>query len=119
MQKKSIALSIKAKAFALALAAALPIGANAAGLGQITVLSALGQPLRAEIELTASREELASLSARLASHDAFKQAGIEFVPALAGIKMVIDKRSKGQPVIRLTTDRFSHNPANNREVYSG
>lgn len=108
MQKKSIGLSFKVKAkvlAALALVAALPMGADAAGLGRITVLSALGQPLRAEIELTASREELASLSARLASHDAFKQAGIEFVPALAGIKLVIDKRTKGQPVIRLTTDR--------------
>lgn len=67
MQKKSIGLSFKVKAkvlAALALVAALPMGADAAGLGRITVLSALGQPLRAEIELTASREELASLSAR-------------------------------------------------------
>jgi pilus assembly protein FimV len=90
--------------------AVLPIGANAAGLGKITVLSALGQPLRAEVELTASREELSSLAARLASHDAFKQAGIEFVPALSSIKLVIDKRTSGHPVIRLTTDRPINEP---------
>ena len=74
------------------------------------MLSALGQPLRAEVELTASREELSSLSARLASHDAFKQAGIEFVPALSGIKLVIDKRSGGQSIIRMTTDRPVNEP---------
>ena len=104
MHKKILRLSFKASVLATALAV-LPIGANAAGLGKITVLSALGQPLRAEVELTASREELSSLAARLASHDAFKQAGIEFVPALSSIKLVIDKRTSGHPVIRLTKDR--------------
>ncbi len=94
MHKKILRLSFKASILATALAV-LPMGANAAGLGRITVLSALGQPLRAEVELTASREELSSLSARLASHDAFKQAGIEFVPALSSIKLVIDKRTAG------------------------
>jgi len=102
-------LSFKASVLATALAI-LPMGAHSAGLGRITVLSALGQPLRAEVELTASREELSSLSARLGSHDAFKQAGIEFVPALAGIKLVIDKRASGHPVIRMTTDRPVNEP---------
>ncbi|MDT3736160.1 MAG: FimV/HubP family polar landmark protein [Denitratisoma sp.] len=109
MHKKILRLSFKASILAMALAV-LPMGANAAGLGRITVLSALGQPLRAEVELTASREELSSLSARLASHDAFKQAGIEFVPALSSIKLVIDKRTAGKPVIRMTTDRPINEP---------
>ncbi|MEZ5614000.1 MAG: FimV/HubP family polar landmark protein [Rhodocyclaceae bacterium] len=93
-----------------AVLAVLPTAANAAGLGRITVLSALGQPLHAEIELTASREELSSLSARLASHDAFRQAGIEFVPALSGMNLVIDKRTGGQPAIRLKTERPINEP---------
>ena len=109
MHKKFLRLSFKASMLATALAV-LPIGANAAGLGRITVLSALGQPLRAEVELTASREELSSLSARIASHEAFRQAGIEYVSALSGIKLIIDKRSGGQPVIRLTTDRPVNEP---------
>lgn len=109
MHKKILRFSFKASILATALAV-LPMGANAAGLGRITVLSALGQPLRAEVELTASREELSSLSARLASHDAFKQAGIEFVPALSSIKLVIDKRTTGKPVIRMTTDRPINEP---------
>ncbi|MCZ7654416.1 MAG: hypothetical protein M5R42_09245 [Rhodocyclaceae bacterium] len=109
MHKKILRLSFKASVLATALAV-LPFGANSAGLGKITVLSALGQPLRAEIELTASREELSSLSARLASHDAFKQAGIEFVPAMSGINLVIDKSKRGQPVIRMTTIRPVNEP---------
>ncbi len=109
MHKKILRLTYKASVLATALAV-LPIGANAAGLGKITVLSPLGQPLRAEVELTASREELSSLSARLASHEAFKQAGIEFVPALSSIKLVIDKRASGQSVIRMTTDRPINEP---------
>ncbi len=104
-------LRLSFNAFVLATAfAVLPMGANAAGLGRITVLSALGQPLHAEIELTASREELSSLSARLAPHDAFKQAGIEFAPALSGIKLVIDKQTSGKPRIRMTTDRPINEP---------
>ena len=109
MHKKILRFSFKASVLATALAV-LPMGANAAGLGKITVLSALGQPLRAEVELTASREELSSLSARLASSEAFRQAGIEFVPALSGIKLAIDKRTGGQPVIRMTTSQPVNEP---------
>ena len=109
MHKKNLRLSFKASILATALAV-LPMGTNAAGLGRITVLSALGQPLRAEVELTASREELSSLSARLAPHEAFKQAGIEFVPALGSIKLAIDKRANGKPVIRLTTSQPINEP---------
>lgn len=108
MHKKFLRLSFKISLLAAALAA-LP-GAYAAGLGRITVLSALGQPLRAEIELTASRDELGTMSARLATHEAFKQAGVEFVPILSGIRVLVDKRSSGQPVIRLTTDRPVNEP---------
>ncbi len=109
VQNKLLTFSFKASLLAVALAV-LPPAAGAAGLGKITVLSALGQPLRAEVELTATREELSSISARLASHEAFNQAGIEFVPALAGVKLAVDKRPSGQPVIRMTTDRPVNEP---------
>ena len=110
MHIKILRLSFKASVLATALAVLPVTGAHAAGLGKITVLSSLGQPLRAEVELTASREELSSLSARLASHDAFKQAGIEYVPALSSIKLTIDKRTGGQPMIRMTTERPINEP---------
>jgi pilus assembly protein FimV len=79
-------------------------------MGRITVLSPLGQSLRAELEISASREELQSMTARLASAEAFKQAGIEYVPAIAGIQFSIDKRADGQPVVRLSTSRPMNEP---------
>ena len=52
---------------AVACAVLLSPAAHAAGLGKLTVLSALGQPLRAEIELTAvSAQEAGALVAKLA-----------------------------------------------------
>jgi pilus assembly protein FimV len=72
--------------------AALPLAANAAGLGKVTVLSALGQPLRAEVEVFATREELAGMKAQLASQDAFRQAGVEYAPTLLGIGFTVSKR---------------------------
>ncbi|MFA7269007.1 MAG: FimV/HubP family polar landmark protein [Sterolibacterium sp.] len=89
---------------------ALPLGANAAGLGKLAVLSALGQPLRAEVEISASREELASLSARIASPAAFQQAGIEFSTALTGIRFSIDQRSEGRTVLSMVSDRAFNEP---------
>ena len=104
-QKKRLKSSILALAIAM-----LPMAADAAGLGKLTVISALGQPLRAEIDLTASREEYSSLSARLASADAFKNAGIEYSPALSGIRFTLDKRPNGQPFLVATSDRPLNEP---------
>lgn len=98
-----------AVASSLALAA-LPLASEAAGLGKITVFSALGQPLRAEMEVFATREELAGMKAQLASQEAFKQAGVEYAPALSGVTLSIDKRPNGQPIIRLTSTRPINEP---------
>jgi pilus assembly protein FimV len=89
---------------------ALPGAALAAGLGKITVLSALGQPLRAEVELSASREELSSLKAQIAPAEAFRQAGIEYAPALAAVRVSVEKRPNGQPYLKLTSDRPVNDP---------
>ncbi len=106
---------LKLRATTLALAAGLtlsglPLVAQAAGLGKVTVLSALGQPLRAEVELSASKEELASMKASLASQEAFRAAGLDYATPLLGIKFAIDKRPGGQSVIRLTSDRAINEP---------
>ena len=70
------AVSLAILAAALALAA--PFSAHAAGLGRLTVLSPLGQPLNAEIEIVALRPgEEETLVARIAPLDAFTAAGIE------------------------------------------
>jgi pilus assembly protein FimV len=84
--------------------------AHAAGLGKIVVFSALGQPLRAEIEVSATREELADMKAQLASQDAFKQAGLDYATTLLGIRFSLDKRANGQSVIKLSSDRPINDP---------
>lgn len=98
----------------MALACALlftPALADAAGLGKLTVVSVLGQPLRAEIELvTEQPSELASLTARIASPDAFEQAKIQYNPALVGARATIEKRADGRPYIRVTSSRPLNEP---------
>jgi len=93
------------KATVIAALLATALGAQAAGLGKLTVYSGIGQPLSAEVALTASKEELASLSAKLASHEAFREAGIEFAPALSSVRFNIAKLPNGQSVLKLTSDR--------------
>ena len=58
----------------LAAALALPGTAASLGLGKLTVESALGQPLSAQIELTSvAKEELDSLTARIADPSLYRQ----------------------------------------------
>jgi pilus assembly protein FimV len=92
-----------------ALLSALPLTAGAAGLGKLTVQSAIGQTLRAEVELSASKDELASMSARLASPSAFKQAGVEFGASLTGVNVSVEARGS-KPVLVITTDRVVNEP---------
>jgi pilus assembly protein FimV len=77
---------------------------NAAGLGKLTVQSALGQPLKAEIELlSVTKDELADITAKLASADAFRQARIDRQESLSSLQFSVDQRANGQPVIRITS----------------
>ena len=96
-----------AVAFALA---AWSAPAGAAGLGRLSVNSALGQPLQAEVEVTSvSPEEAATLSARLASPDAFRAAGLQFNNALAGLRMAVQERN-GRHYIRVSSSRPINEP---------
>lgn len=67
--------------------------ADAAGLGRLVVQSALGQPLRAEVEVTSvGRDEAQSLTAKVATQEQFRQAGMEYNPVLRGVKISVEKR---------------------------
>ena len=77
--------------------------AAALDLGRLLLLSGMGEPLRAEIEVAqASPEELRTLRAQLASPGAFSQAGMEFNPALNGVTASLQNRPNGTPVIALS-----------------
>lgn len=85
--------------------------AHAAGLGRLTVLSGLGQPLRAEIDLTSvTRDEASNLAAKLASPDAYRQAGIEYNATLLGVRFAVDRRPDGQYFIRLSSNQPVNDP---------
>ncbi|HYC36316.1 MAG TPA: FimV/HubP family polar landmark protein [Usitatibacter sp.] len=88
-------------AFALLLGASV---AQAAGLGKLTVNSALGQPLNAEIDLVSVQAgELDQLTARVAPPEAFRDARIEYSSSLRQLRFSIDKRPNGQPYIKVTS----------------
>ena len=103
----------KKRAAAIAVASCLsfaPWLAEAAGLGKLTVLSGLGQPLRAEMELGASTEELAGMTARLAPQDAFRQAGIDYASALLDLRFAVETRPSGKSVVKVTSGRPINEP---------
>ncbi len=110
--KRAPMISLGRKVLGAAVASSLLLlsNANATGLGRLTVLSSLGQPLRAEIELTVpNKDEIASLTPKLASADAFKQASIDFNPALLSIRFAIEARGTGY-VIRVTSPQAMNEP---------
>ena len=89
------------------------LGSNAAALslGRITVQSALGEPLRAEIDVPEiNAEEAASLKASVALPDAFRAAGLEYSPAMTGVQITLKRRPDGRAFIRVSSDRAINDP---------
>lgn len=76
--------------------------AHALTLGRFQVLSGVGEPLRAEVEIaSATAEESQSLQAQIASPRSFQQAGMEFNTALEGLSTSIENRPGGRSFIVL------------------
>ena len=101
---------------ALATAAAAVLGlwsvqVSALSLGRIAVLSALGEPLRAEIDIPEiNAEEAASLKASVASPDTFRAAGMDYNPTLGGLQLTLQRRADGRPFLRVSSDRVINDP---------
>jgi pilus assembly protein FimV len=83
--------------------------AHAAGLGRLTILSTLGQPLLAEVELL-SVQKGETITARLASQEAYAQANVQYNNALVGTRVTVEKRPNGQLFLKATTPRPVHEP---------
>ncbi|MES2017922.1 MAG: FimV/HubP family polar landmark protein [Pseudomonadota bacterium] len=74
------------------------------------MLSALGQPLSAEIELTSvSADDGTGLTAKLAPADAFRTANIEFNPALLSLRFAVEQRGSRQ-FIKITSSQPVNEP---------
>ena len=100
--KRQMPKNHKMKALGALVFSAWVLPAAALDLGRLQILSGMGEPLRAEIEVAqASPEELRTLRAQLASPGSFSQAGMEFNPALNGVTASLQNRPNGSPVITL------------------
>jgi len=103
--------TITTRLLALLTLALLPLEVLAAGLGRLAVLSGLGQPLRAEIEVVSlQRGEAESLSARIATPDAFREAGVEYGVAVPRVRTVLERRPNDRYVIVLSTPQPVEEP---------
>ena len=90
---------------------ATPLAADAAGLGKLKVISALGQPLRAEIDLIAvPKDEVDLLTARIATSEAYKQAKIEQQEGLSAVRFAVEKRPNGEPYLKITSAQAFNEP---------
>lgn len=93
-------LQLKTLSACMVLAWSLP--AHALTLGKFQVQSAMGEPLRAEVEITQhTPDELRGLQAQLAAPRSFQQAGMEFNPALTGVTTAVESRADGRHYIVL------------------
>jgi pilus assembly protein FimV len=77
--------------------------ANAIGVGDISVKSRLGQPLRAEITLlTTPSDNVENIKAKLAPAALYKRSGLDMEKA-RGLKFKVVKTASGDVKIAITT----------------
>lgn len=112
MKDKEISVNkIYFKACWLIILFMLPWLACAAGLGKLSVRSSLGQPFKAEIELVSvTGGEIPSLKARVASLEAFRQAGVTYLPFHSSLSVSVEKRVNGHPYIQVTSPHAVDEP---------
>jgi pilus assembly protein FimV len=89
--------------WAIAPLLAAPAGAWALGLGQLEVQSALNQPLRAEIELSATADELQGLKIALANADMFARQGLDRPAFLNSLEFRVVTGRNGRSVVQVTS----------------
>ncbi|MFZ3086766.1 MAG: FimV/HubP family polar landmark protein [Methylotenera sp.] len=102
----------KIKQISLAVCLAfMPLSGFAAGLGKLNVNSGLGEPLKAEIELlSVSPEELSTLSAAIASEEAYSVQGITRLGIHNNIKVELAKNADGSPVLKVRSSQPISDP---------
>ena len=102
------ALSQVAAVTVLGLAAGSAYGL---GLGKLTVQSALGETLRAEIDVSSlTPEEASSLKLRVAPPESYRASGLDYNAVLASTQVQLARRPDGRPYLRLSSDRAVQEP---------
>lgn len=83
----------------------------ALGLGKLSVQSALGETLRAEIDITSmTPEEASNLRVRVAPPESYRAAGVDYNPVLPSTTAQLLRRPDGRAYLRLTSDRGVQEP---------
>ncbi|WP_431261697.1 FimV/HubP family polar landmark protein [Roseateles chitinivorans] len=81
------------------------------GLGKLTVQSALGETLRAEIDVSSlTPEEASSLKLRVAPPESYRASGLDYNAVLASTQVQLARRADGRPYLRLSSDRAVQEP---------
>ncbi|MBA4343978.1 MAG: hypothetical protein C0423_17715 [Methylibium sp.] len=81
------------------------------GLGRLSVQSALGETLSAEIDIAAiTPEEAGTLRVRVAPPEAYRATGVEYNPVLTNTQVQLARRSDGRPYLRIASDRAVQEP---------
>ncbi len=95
---------MRAKApWGVVVALAAPAPTWALGLGDIELFSALNQPFRAEIALSATAEELESLRVSIADRATFDRSGLERPPFMSDLQFNLTRNASGRNVISVTS----------------
>ena len=98
-------------AAALASVALYAPDALALALGPVTVQSALGEPLRAEIALPSiTPAEADSLKIGTATPEMFRSQGLEYSSAVSQVRMVLQRLPNGSSVLRLSSNTPVNEP---------
>ncbi|MDQ5897562.1 MAG: pilus assembly protein FimV [Pseudomonadota bacterium] len=85
--------------------------ASALSLGRLSVQSALGETLRADIDVTSlTPDEAANLRVRVAPPDAYRIAGVDYNPVLPSTAVTLQRRADGTPYLRVTSERPVQEP---------
>jgi pilus assembly protein FimV len=96
---------------ALAALVAATGNAWALGLGRLNVQSALGETLRAEIDISSlTPDEESSLKVRIAPPEAYRTQGVDYNAVLPSTQVTIARRADGKAYLRVTSDRAVQEP---------
>jgi len=89
-------------ALTLMMALALPGAAQALGLGEIHLDSALNEPLAADIDIVgATADDLAGITASIANRETFEHLGVDRSAFLTTVAFKISRDSRGRAVLAI------------------
>ncbi|MGH8821668.1 MAG: type IV pilus assembly protein FimV, partial [Rhodoferax sp.] len=87
------------------------INAHALSLGELTVKSALGEPLHAEIEIPdINAAEASSLQTSVAPPADYKAAGLEYNAAVSHLRIKLEHHPDGRAYLSLRSDQVVNDP---------